>query len=468
MLDFSATYTDLYQLTMAQCYYLKGRQTQTAVFDYFFRKLPFNSGYAIFAGLQSLLDILDDFHFTKEDLSFLQTQGFDERFLNYLQNFRFQGDIYALKEGDVVFPNEPIATVKASIIEAQIIETVLLNTLNFQTLIATKASRIRQAAKGKRLLEFGLRRAQGPGGFFASRAAIIGGFDATSNVQAAREYNLPVAGTMAHSFIQSCETELQAFRQYANNFPKNTILLVDTYNTLQSGIPNAIKVAKEMENQGFRLKGIRLDSGDLAYLSKKARAMLDAHGLQYVGITASNQLDESVIKSLIEQNAPIDSFGVGTSLAIGYPDAALDGVYKLAQIDNRLCIKLSENIAKTTLPGLKQVYRLVDENNQLFGADVISLSDEKEMLQMHHPFESFKHMDIKGVAKAPLLNQVVHQGDVLGPKQSLSQIAQYSYQRLAQLPEEYKRATNPHIYKVGISDQLKQIRDQLIHQYRGN
>ncbi|WP_116964437.1 nicotinate phosphoribosyltransferase [Fastidiosibacter lacustris] len=465
MFKFSATYTDFYQLTMAQCYFLEGRKFQTATFDYFFRKHPFNGGYAIFAGLQSLLEILDGFLFTEQDLIFLQRQGFNQHFLNYLQDFSFQGDIYSFQEGDIVFPNQPILTVCANIIEAQIVETILLNVLNFQTLIATKASRIRQVAKDKRLLEFGLRRAQGPGGFFASRAAIIGGFDATSNVQASRVHNIPVAGTMAHSFIQSYENELEAFRQYAKSFPHNTTLLVDTYNTLKSGIPNAITVAKEMESQGLRLKGIRLDSGDLAYLSKKARHMLDTEDLQYVGITVSNQLDESVVKSLIEQDAPIDSFGIGTSLAIGYPDAALDGVYKLAQIDDRLCIKISESITKTTLPGHKQVYRLLDHNNQFYGGDVITFFDEKSITQMHHPFEAFKHLNIDGIAKEPLLHKVMQQGKVLSKQQDLNMIAQYCRQRLSQLPSEYKRTTNPHLYKVGMSDALKQKRDQLIEQY---
>ncbi|MFO8022518.1 MAG: nicotinate phosphoribosyltransferase, partial [Perlabentimonas sp.] len=304
MIDFSATYTDQYELTMAQSYFEKGRQNEQVVFEYFFRKLPFEGGYAIFAGLEDVLSILENLKFNEEDISFLKSIGFSNSFIKYLKDFRFKGTIYSSKEGDVVFPTRPILQVEGTIIEAQILETLLLNMLNFQTLIATKASRMRQVAGSRKLIDFGLRRAHGIGGYHASRASIVGGFNSTSNVRAGRDYGIPVSGTMAHSFIQSYDDELSAFRDYAQTHPNDCILLVDTYNTLKSGLPNAIKVAKEMQAQGHSLKGIRLDSGDLAYLAKKSRKMLDDADLHDVKIAVSNQLDEYVIKSLLEQNAP--------------------------------------------------------------------------------------------------------------------------------------------------------------------
>ena len=293
MINYTATYTDLYQLTMSQVYFMKGHKDTTAVFDYFFRKLPFDAGYAVFAGLDNLLDTLETLRFDNKDLDFLKKQGFHTEFLDYLKKFRFSGNIYALHEGDIVFPIQPVLQVEGNIIEAQIIETLLLNILNFQTLIATKASRMRQAAVKRVLIDFGLRRAQGPGGYYASRAAFIGGFDSTSNVRAGRDFGIPVSGTMAHSFIQCYDDELTAFNHFAEENPDNCVLLVDTYDTLKSGLPNAITVAKTMEEKGHRLGGIRLDSGDLAYLSQRSREMLDNNGLHYVKIAVSNQLGGS-------------------------------------------------------------------------------------------------------------------------------------------------------------------------------
>ncbi len=360
MLNFSATYTDQYQLAMAQVYFKKGQKDYTAIFDYYFRKLPFNGGYAIFAGLQDLLEIIENIKFSDKDLEYLKKQDFDDDFLEYLKDFKFHGNINSVQEGDVVFPTRPVLQVEANIIEAQIIETILLNLLNFQTLIATKASRIKLVSGERTLLDFGLRRAQGPGGYYATRAAIVGGFNGTSNVIAGRDFDIPVSGTMAHSFIQSYDDEITAFRDFSEGRPKDCVLLVDTYDTLKSGVPNAITVAKEMEERGQKLMAIRLDSGDLAYLSKQCRKMLDEAGLDYVKIAASNQLEENVIKSLLEQGARIDVFGVGTNLVIGSPDAALDGVYKLAYSHGKPRIKISESIVKVTLPHKKQVYRLRD------------------------------------------------------------------------------------------------------------
>ncbi|HAT8860213.1 TPA: nicotinate phosphoribosyltransferase [Legionella pneumophila subsp. pneumophila] len=465
MINITGTYTDQYQLAMAQVCFLKGQHERIAAFDYFFRVLPFKGGYAIFAGLEDLLDVLEQLRFEQQDIEFLQHQNMHPDFIHYLQQFKFNGTVYTSLEGDVVFPTRPVVIIEANLIEAQIIETLLLNILNFQTLIATKARRIRQVAGERILIDFGLRRAQGAGGYFASRAAIVGGFDSTSNVRVGRDYSVPVSGTMAHSFIQSYDSEIQAFSDYAEAWPENCILLVDTYNTLQSGVPNAIKIAKEMENRGHRLKGIRLDSGDLAWLAKRARHMLDEAGLNYVAITASNQLDEYVIKNLLEQDAPIDAFGVGTNLAIGAPDAALDGVYKLAFINGQPRIKLSDTPAKITIPYQKQVYRVFERDGTYRGADVVCLKTEKKIDMMHHPFEILKSLSIKHYKKEALLHKVMENGKRLLPKKSLGEIARFSQQCFDRLPLEYKRFINPHIYKVGLSTELKMKRDQLIAEH---
>lgn len=466
MIDFTATYTDQYQLAMAQAYFLKGRKEETAIFDYFFRKLPFGGGYAIFAGLETLLDVLENLHFNERDLAFLKKQDFDEQFIKYLKNFRFTGKVHSAKEGDLVFPTRPVLQVEANIIEAQIIETLLLNILNFQTLIATKASRMKIVAGDKQLVDFGLRRSHGPGGYYASRAAVIGGFNSSSNVRSALDFDIPVSGTMAHSYIQSYDEEIDAFRDFAESHPDNCVLLVDTYSTLKSGVPNAIKIGKEMAGKGQQLKGIRLDSGDLAYLAIKSRKMLDEAGLNKVKIVASNQLDEKVIKSLLEENAPIDIFGVGTQLVVGLPDAALDGVYKLAFAGGKPRLKLSENKAKTTIPHKKQVYRIRDQDGKLIGADVITLQNEENVNGMHHIFESDKWMDFKGCKSEPLLQMAMENGKRLFPEKSLEEIAAFSEQRLKELPSSYKRFENPHIYKVGMSKNLKEERAILIRKYK--
>ncbi|MAQ41491.1 nicotinate phosphoribosyltransferase [Mesonia oceanica] len=466
MFNFTLTYTDLYQLSMAQVYFLKGKTQEKAVFDYFFRKIPYQGGFAIFAGLHDFLELLENLSFSKEDIAYLKTQDFDESFVNYLADFRFSGKIRACQEGEVVFATSPILQVEATIIEAQLIETILLNLLNFQTLIATKASRIKLIAQEKTLLDFGLRRAQGPGGYYASKAAVIGGFDGTSNVSAGKDFNIPISGTMAHSFIQSYDSELEAFRDFATNRPKNCVLLVDTYDTLKSGVPHAISVAKEMEARGNRLLAIRLDSGDLAYFARKSRKLLDDAGLSYVKIAASNQLDEFVIKSLQEQNAPIDIYGVGTNLVIGKPDGALDGVYKLAFAAGKPRIKISESLAKTTIPHRKQVFRTYDEHGNFSGADVIAMEEEVHITQMNHPFEPYKNLKVEHFKQEPLLHVVMENGKKVNPSPSLQEIAAFRKQRLSLLPLEYKRFDNPHIYKVGISDALKQERDKLIRSHK--
>lgn len=464
-MNITASYTDLYQLTMAQVYF-KTKPDGRAVYDYYYRHNPFNGGYAIFTGLEDVLDILETLKFSSSDVAYLEQHGFEKSFLEYLKDFRFQGNIVSSLEGDVVFPNRPILQVEANIIEAQIIETLLLNILNFQTLIATKASRIRHSAKTEVLLDMGLRRAHATGGYYASRAAIIGGFDSTSNVKAAEDYNIPSSGTMAHSFIQSYGDELQAFRDFARIRPKNCVLLIDTYNTLRSGLPNAITVAKEMEKEGGQLLGVRLDSGDLAYLAKKARKMLDDANLGYVKIVASNQLDEYVIKSLKEQGAPIDIFGVGTNLVTGKPDAALGGVYKLSEYNGEPRIKLSENIIKISLPYQKQVYRMLDKNGMFYGAEAVAILDEEKVERMEHPFDSTKSLDLTRFEHVPLLQKVMENGKKVMEARTVSEIAEYSKSQLDKLPEEYKRFQNPHIYKIGLSTQLKKERDALVLKHR--
>lgn len=454
-------YLDYYELTMAQGYFLAGRKNVRVNFDYFFRKNPFGSGYTIFAGLADFLDLLEIFRFGSEAIDYLHQKGFKDEFLDFLKDFKFSGDIYSAKEGEIVFPHEPLIRVEGNIIEAQVIESLLLNVINFESLIATKARRIRFAAKDKIVSDFGLRRGQGLAAIFASRASIIGGVNSTSNVLSAFNYDLIPAGTQAHSWIQSFDDELEAFRKFAEFYPENCILLVDTFDTLKSGIPNAIKVAKELEQKGKKLKAIRLDSGDLAYLSKKARKMLDDAGLHYVKIVASNQLDEYLIKSLDDQNAPIDFFGVGTNLITGQKDAALDGVYKVSQIENSPTLKISEDISKVTLPGIKKIYRYFNGENKFY-ADCISLIDEVEIEQMIHPFDVYKKCNLKDLRREEIHSKVVDKGKIILQRKSISEIAEYSNYRFSQLPDEHKRFEYPHIYKVGVSPKLLKLRDDLI------
>jgi nicotinate phosphoribosyltransferase len=343
---------------------------------------------------------------------------------------------------------------------------MLLNMLNFQSLIATKAARMRSVVGDKILSEFGLRRSQGLGGYHASRAAVVGGFNSTSNVKAGHDFDIPVVGTMAHSFIQSFDDELSAFRKFAECRPDHCVLLVDTYDTRKSGVPNAISVAKEMNAMAQQLQGIRLDSGDLAYLSKEARRMLDEAGLHDVAITVSNQLDEWTIKSLLDQHAPIDVFGVGTSLVTAPPDAALDGVYKLAYADGKSRIKLSENLTKITLPNKKQVFRVFSESGSFFGADAIALDQETPPLAMYHPHDPEKGLKLEGLRQEPLLHRVMDRGKKANDIPTLPEAAEYCRHRVSLLPTEHKRFHNPHVYKVGISERLRDERNLLRRQYK--
>lgn len=429
-------YLDYYELTMAQGYFLSKRNNVFANFDYFFRKNPFDSGYTIFAGLQDLLELISNFKFSEQSIDYLRKLGFKSEFLDYLKNFEFSGNIYSVNEGECVFPYEPIMRVEGNIIETQLLESILLNVINFESLIATKARRLRYSAKEKKLADFGLRRAQGFAAIYASRAAVIGGIDNTSNVYSAFLYNLIPTGTQAHSWIQCFENELTAFRKFAELYPNNCVLLVDTYDTLKSGVPNAITVAKEMELKGYKLSAIRLDSGDLAYLSKKARKMLDDAGLNYVKIIASNQLDEYLIKSLIEQGAPIDAFGVGTNLITGQKDAALDGVYKITSIDNKPTIKLSEDLAKVTFPGKKKIIRYFNGENKFY-ADAIALEDEidDDIKIIFYPHNPNKNTLVESYKREKIISKVIENGIVKLKQKSIKEISEYLEFRFSQLPE---------------------------------
>lgn len=459
-------FTDYYELSMAQGYFYAGKKDEQATFDYFFRTNPFKGGFLVFAGLGELIRILENFFYTDSDIEYLSKQGFNQTFLQFLKNVRFRGTLFSAKEGEIIFPIEPVIRVEGNIIEAQLIETVLLNTINFQSLIATKAFRISLVSRDKPFSDFGLRRAHGDGGIQASRAAIIGGASSTSNVYAGQLYDIPVDGTMAHSWVQSFDDELTAFRDFANTHPDNSVLLVDTYNTLKSGVPNAIKVAKEMEEKGLRLTGIRIDSGDLSYLSKRAREMMDKEDLHYVKIFVSNQLNEYVVNSLAEQRAPIDAFGIGTELVTGKPEAAVDGVYKLSECNFKPRMKLSDNISKMTLPGKKNVYRYSDRNG-MFCCDGILLEDEDpdEAEIIYHPFDSHKRTCVNNMKRERMLEKVFESGKSITQIPSPQECHNYLKEREKLLPEEHKRFIQPHVYKCGISRKLFDLREDIIKQY---
>ena len=466
--DDAALYTDLYQLTMAQGYFLEAKADQRACFDYFFRSNPFGGGYTVFSGISQVVELVSNFHFDDRAIDYLDGQGFKADFLDHLSSLDVQLEIKAPPEGEIVFPFEPVVRVRGPLLQAQLIETLLLNTLNFSSLIATKASRMRRVAGERKLIDFGLRRAQGMGALQASTAAYIGGFESTSNVLVGRNEKIPIAGTQAHSWIQSFDDELSAFRAYARQFPDQCILLVDTYDTLNSGVPNAIEVAGELREQGHELVGIRLDSGDLAYLSKKARQMLDDAGFPDVKIAASNQLDEYVIKSLIgEQDAAIDVFGVGTQLVTAYDDAALDGVYKLCEVDGDPRIKISENYEKVNFPSAKRVFRLIDDDGQFYG-DAIALDGEQQVDHIYHPHDPYKDVAVGDFKQQPLLETIIDGGEVVSALHDVDQAREYARHRLQYLPDEHQRFDNPHIYKVGLSQKLHELRHQTLRRAKSS
>ncbi len=470
--------TDFYQLTMMQGYFKNGNN-ETVIFDAFYRTNPSGSGYAICAGLEQVIDYIKGLHFDYDDVSYLRDLHiFDEDFLDYLAGFHFTGDIYAIPEGTVVFPMEPLVKVIAPIMEAQLIETALLNIINHQSLIATKASRVCYAAKGEPVMEFGLRRAQGPdAGIYGARAAVIGGCAGTSNVLAAKEFQVPALGTHAHSWIMSFEDELTAFRKYAQLYPNNTTLLVDTYDTLRSGVPHAIQVFTELKKAGKMPKsyGIRLDSGDLAYLSKQARVMLDKAGFTNAVICASSDLDERLIDSLKTQGAAINSWGVGTNLITSKDCPAFGGVYKLAAMekDGILIpkIKLSENTWKITNPGNKTIYRIYDKTSGKIRADLISLVDdvinEEEPLLLFDPVDTWKKtlLQPNTYTVKELLVPVFQSGQCVYETKPVMEIRNYCQQQLCTLWDETRRLVNPQEVHIDLSQRLWDMKHELLNEY---
>lgn len=470
--------TDFYELTMMQGYILN-HTNDTVVFDVFYRTNPSGSGYSICAGLAQVIDYIKNLTFTEEDIEYLkQYNSFGDEFLEYLRNFKFTGDIYAIPEGTVVFPMEPLVKVIAPATEAQLIETALLNIINHQSLIATKASRVCYAAKGEPVMEFGLRRAQGPdAGTLGARAAIIGGCVGTSNVLCAKKFGVPALGTHAHSWIMSFDSEYTAFRTYAELYPENATLLVDTYDTLRSGVPNAIKVFQELKAEGRMPKnyGIRLDSGDLAYLSKKARKMLDDAGFKEASICASSDLDEYLIDSLKTQGAKINVWGVGTNLITSKDCPAFGGVYKLAAIEKDGTfipkIKLSENQWKITNPGNKTIYRVYDKESGKVKADLIALADEKfneeNPLLLFDPVNTWKKTYLKPgtYTLRELLVPVFLKGECVYESPSVLEIRDYCAKELDTLWDETRRFANPHIVYVDLSNQLWHMKNELLDSY---
>ncbi len=467
--------TDLYQLTMGQGYFEKKRHEETAVFDIFFRPNRLIT-YSVAAGMEQAAQYLTNLHFDEEDIAYLRSLGlFTEDFLAYLKGLRFTGDVYAVKEGEIVFPYEPILTVKAPMIQAQLVETALLTIINHQTLIATKASKICAAAQGAVVMEFGLRRAQGPdAGVYGARAAVIGGCTSTSNVIAGRLFNVPVAGTMAHSWVMNFPSEIEAFRAYAETFPDACLLLVDTYDTLRSGVPHAIEVFKELRASGHEPKGIRLDSGDLAYLSKEARKMLDKAGFEKAIICASGDLDENSIRSLKEQGAKIDSWGVGTKLITSADLPALGGVYKLAAVYDEAGneipkIKLSDTTEKITNPSFKEVYRIYDRETDKAVADYITrfdeVVDEREPLLLFHPVDTWKRMTVKNFRVRRLRSLLIERGKRTYDSLPLMDIQRYCAEEKNRFWEEYTRPDMPHIYKVDLSPALYELKRGMVEQY---
>lgn len=467
---------DFYELTMANGYFRDHKHLQVAVFDVFFRSIPDEGGYAIFAGLEQVIDYLSHLKFTLEEIAYLRSKGiFSEAFLDYLKTFKFTSDVFAMREGTPIFPHEPIMIVKGPIIECQLIETMILLTINHQSLIATKAARIVYAAQGRSILEFGARRAHGyDASIYGARAAYISGAVGSSNTYVDFKYQIPALGTMAHSFIQSYDTEYDAFKAYALTYPKNTVLLVDTYNTLKEGVPNAIKIHQEiLAPMGCELKGIRLDSGDLTYLTKEARKMLDAAGLKNTKITVSNSLDEYLIKELIHQGAQIDAFGVGERLVTARSEAVFGGVFKLSaiEVNGKLVdkIKISENVQKTTIPGFKQVYRFYDELG-MAEADVITLHDENiDSSQPYHLFDPnfpWKSKDIENYTAIPLLIPIFEKGKLVYDLPTLPQIRAYAKAEHEKLWPEVLRLERPHQYYVDLSQKLWDLRQELIKKYK--
>lgn len=458
--DSFALHTDLYQINMAETYWDDEMHNRRAVFEVFFRNLPFGNGYAVFAGLERIIDYIKNFRFTESDLAYLKEEiGYQDDFIDYLRNLRFTGNIRSMIEGELVFGNEPILRVDAPLAEAQLVETAILNIVNYQTLIATKAARMKQVIGDQTAMEFGTRRAhEFDAAIWGTRAAYIGGFEATSNVRAGKLFGIPVSGTHAHAMVQAYKDEYIAFHKYAQRH-KDCVFLVDTYDTLRSGVPNAIKVAKELGDK-INFIGIRLDSGDLAYLSKEARKMLDKAGFKHAKIIASNDLDEYTITNLKAQGAKIDVWGIGTKLITAYDQAALGAVYKLVSIEDENgnmvdTIKISGNPEKVTTPGLKKIYRIIDALNGKSQGDYIALENENpeslDRLKMFHPVYTHISKFVTNFQAKELHQDIIKDGEIIYTVPTLKESQEYAKMNLSMLWDEYKRILNPEEYPVDLS-----------------
>ena len=462
---------DFYELTMSQCYFNSDAKDKIVSFDLFYRKNPDNGGYAVFAGLEEIIGFIQNLHFSDEDIDYLRSLNtFSEPFLDYLRHFIFTGDIYAVKEGTPVFPYEPLIRVRARLIEAQILETAMLLVVNHQTLIATKAKRIVRAAQGRAIMEFGARRAHNfDAANYGARAAYISGAAGTATTYAGQKFDIPVLGTMAHSFIQSFDSEYEAFLAYAKTFPNSCTVLLDTYDTLRSGLPNAIRLAKEyLEPNGYRLAGVRIDSGDMAYLSKKIREALNANGMNDTKIVVSNSLDEYLIQSLISQGAQIDSMGVGENLVCSKSTPVFGGVYKLSSVmENGEMIpkiKISENIEKVTNPGFKKLYRIYDKESEKAIADLMTLYEEQidseKDLTIYHQMNTWKNKTLKGGSYTlrDLLEPIFIDGKLVYDVPKLQEIRSYSESEFAKLWDEVLRFEYPQVYYVDLSERLLKLK----------
>ncbi len=467
---------DFYELTMANGYWEHGIAEQIAYYDLFFRKVPDQGGFAIMAGLEQAIDYMKNLKFTEKDIAYLRSKNcFNEAFLEYLQNFKFECDVWAVPEGTPIFPNEPILTVRGPAIQAQFVETMLLLTINHQSLIATKANRIVRAANGRAVLEFGSRRAQGAdGAVMGARAAYIGGCAGTACTLVDRDMHIPALGTMAHSWVQMFPSEEDAFRAYARTYPDNCTLLVDTYNVLQSGIPNAIKVFREeVVSRGYRPKGVRIDSGDIAYLSKKVRKMLDAAGFEDCKIMASNSLDEYIIQDILKQDGKVDSFGVGERLITAKSTPVFGGVYKLVAVEKdgemEPKIKISENVEKITNPGFKKTWRLYDRDTGKAIADVITMHDETiddtQAYEIFHPEYTWKRKTVTNFVARPLQVPIFEKGICVYEFPDLQTIQQFCKEQIDTLWDEMLRFENPHKYYVDLSQKLWDLKHALLQKY---
>jgi len=466
---------DFYELTMSNGYLVNGLGDRVAVFDMFFRNIPDNGGFAIFAGLEQLVEYLLNMRFTEEDIEYLREKKiFDEAFLNYLRNFEFACDVWAFREGTPIFPGEPVVVVRGPIIQAQLIETMLLLTLNHQSLIATKTNRILRAAQGRPIMEFGARRAQGyDAAVYGARAAYIGGCVSTSCTLVDREFGVPASGTMAHSWVQIFDSEYEAFKTYAQLYPQDCTLLVDTYNVISSGIPNAIRVFNEvLTPMGYRPKAVRIDSGDIAYLSKKARAMLDEAGYPDVKIVATNSLDEYIIRDLLIQGAQVDSFGVGEKLITSKSEPVFGGVYKLAALkdgDRYIPkIKVSESVEKITTPGFKKAYRFFSRETGKAIADYIThydeVVDDSQSIEIFDPNAIWKRKKVSNFEAVSLLEPIFLQGKLVYNLPKLPEIKRYCQEQIDRLWDEVKRFEHPHRYYVDLSQKLWETKQKLLLQ----